>query len=60
MHLLEQITGKTKVVNSPSGIRNAPEKILMLKFNNIIPPTLITRSQNEIDHLDRIYLPLFN
>ena len=49
MHLLEQLSSKTKVVNSPAGIRNAPEKILMLKFKNIIPPTLITRSRNEID-----------
>ena len=49
MHLLEQLNPKTKIVNSPAGIRNAPEKILMLKFKDIIPPTLITRSRNEID-----------
>ena len=55
MHLLEQLNGKTKVVNSPSGIRNAPEKILMLKFNNIIPPTLITRSKDEIDRFMNIH-----
>ncbi len=55
MHLLEQLSGKTKIVNSPSGIRNAPEKILMLKFNNIIPPTLITRSKKEIDRFMNSY-----
>jgi glutathione synthase len=49
MHLLEQLSEKTKVINSPAGIRNAPEKILMLKFKDIIPPTLITRSRKEID-----------
>ena len=49
MHLLEQLNLKTKVINSPAGIRNAPEKILMLKFKDIIPPTLITRSRKEID-----------
>ena len=48
MHLLEQLDSKTKLVNSPAGIRNAPEKMLMLKFKDIIPPTLITRSRNEI------------
>ncbi len=48
MHLLEQLNSKTKLVNSPAGIRNAPEKILMLKFKDIIPPTLITRSRHEI------------
>ena len=49
MHLLEQLNPKTKLLNSPAGIRNAPEKILMLKFKDIIPPTLITRSRHEID-----------
>ena len=49
MHLLELLDLKTKLVNSPVGIRNAPEKILMLRFKDIIPPTLITRSRNEID-----------
>ncbi len=49
MHLLEQLNAKTKVINSPAGIRNAPEKILMLRFKDIIPPTLITRSKKEID-----------
>ena len=49
MHLLEQLNPKTKVINGPAGIRNAPEKILMLKFKDIIPPTLITRSRKEID-----------
>ena len=48
LHLLEQLNSKTKLVNSPAGIRNAPEKILMLKFKDIIPPTLITRSRHEI------------
>ena len=49
MHLLEQLNPSTEVINSPAGIRNAPEKILMLKFKDIIPPTLITRSRKEID-----------
>ena len=49
MYLLEYLNSKTRIINSPTGIRNAPEKILMLKFKDIIPPTLITRSRNEID-----------
>ena len=49
MYLLEHLNSKTRIINSPTGIRNAPEKILMLKFKDIIPPTLITRSRNEID-----------
>ena len=49
MHLLEQISHKTRIINNPQGIRNAPEKISMLKYKNIIPPTIITRSKNEVN-----------
>tara|TARA_B100000401_G_scaffold436334_1_gene379615 strand:- start:77 stop:1012 length:936 start_codon:yes stop_codon:yes gene_type:complete len=49
MHLLEQVKGSTKFINHPTGIRNAPEKISMLNFKKIIPPTIITRSKNEVD-----------
>ncbi len=49
MHLLEQISHKVRIINNPQGIRNAPEKISMLKYKNIIPPTIITRSKNEVN-----------
>tara|TARA_Y100000816_G_scaffold145752_1_gene103418 strand:- start:223 stop:1161 length:939 start_codon:yes stop_codon:yes gene_type:complete len=48
MHLLEQIKGKTFIINNPKGIRNAPEKISMLSYKKIIPPTIITRSKGEV------------
>ena len=50
LHLLEQVTGSIKFINSPKGIRNAPEKISMLAHKNIIPPTIITRSKIEVDN----------
>ena len=49
LHLLEFLSKKVRIVNDPKGIRNAPEKILMLQFSEIIPPTLITRSLKEIE-----------
>ncbi len=49
IHLLEQISHKVRIINNPQGIRNAPEKISMLKYKNIIPPTIITRSKNEVN-----------
>ncbi len=49
LHLLEQVKGSTKFINHPKGIRNAPEKISMLSFKKIIPPTIITRSKKEIN-----------
>ena len=55
LHLLELLGKKVRIVNDPIGIRNAPEKILMLKFPKIIPPTLITRSINEIEKFSKEY-----
>ena len=49
LHLLEQVKGTTRFINNPKGIRNAPEKISMLAFKKIIPPTIISRSKNEVD-----------
>ena len=49
MHLLEQVKGSTKFINRPNGIRNAPEKISMLSYKEIIPPTVITREKKEIN-----------
>ena len=48
MHLLENLNKKVKIINDPSGIRNSPEKLLILKFPKIIPPTLISRSMEQI------------
>ena len=39
---------KTKVVNRPDSLRNAPEKIYALNFPEINPPTLITSGKDEI------------
>lgn len=55
LHLLEQIHETTKFINNPRGIRNAPEKISMLKYKNIIPPTIITRSKIEVDSFTKKY-----
>tara|TARA_B100000700_G_scaffold164159_1_gene181638 strand:- start:118 stop:1038 length:921 start_codon:yes stop_codon:yes gene_type:complete len=49
MHLVEFVNAKTRIINNPSGIRNAPEKLLMLKFPKLIPPTLITKSKDEVN-----------
>ena len=49
MHLLELVNSKTRIINNPCGIRNTPEKILMLKFPKLIPPTLITKSKDEVN-----------
>jgi glutathione synthase len=47
-HLLERIHPKTLVVNDPREVRNAPEKIWVLDFQDLMPPTLVTRSPEDI------------
>jgi glutathione synthase len=47
-HLLERIESETLVVNNPVSVRNAPEKVMVLDYRRFMPPTLITRSTDEI------------
>ena len=46
--LLEHIHPHTLVVNDPKSVRDAPEKLLMTHFPELIPPTLITRNRADI------------
>ena len=48
-HLLERIHPKTLVVNDPASVRNAPEKMFVLNFPQLMPPTLISRDLDEIN-----------
>ena len=41
-HLLDHIHPKTLVVNDPAHVRNAPEKIFVMRYPHLMPPTLIT------------------
>ncbi len=63
-HLLERIHPKTLVVNDPANVRNAPEKIFVTEFPDLMPPTLITRDLAEIKafravHGDVVMKPLY-
>lgn len=63
-HLLDIIHPKTLVVNNPTEVRNAPEKLFILRFKDLMPETLITRDVGELDafrreHKDVIYKPLY-
>ena len=63
-HLLERIHPKTLVVNNPASVRNAPEKILVTEFPDLMPATLITRDKAEIEafrreHGDVVMKPLY-
>ena len=63
-HLLESLHPETLVVNHPAHVRNAPEKLFVTGFRDVMPPTLISRDAAEIrafraDHHDIIVKPLF-
>jgi len=47
-HILERLKGRTLVVNDPASVRNAPEKVYVLDFEQFMPPTLVTRSLDEV------------
>jgi glutathione synthase len=48
-HLLERIHPKTLVMNNPASVRNAPEKLFVMNFPQLMPPTLISRDLDEIN-----------
>ncbi len=69
-HMLEHIVARpgggagTLVVNDPASVRNAPEKLLVTHFPDLMPPTLITWDHDAIrsfrtEYRDIIVKPLF-
>ncbi len=63
-HMLETIHPRTLVVNDPAEVRNAPEKLFAIRFEGLLPPTLISRDPQEIrafrrEFGDIIVKPLF-
>ncbi len=47
--LLENARGKTLLVNDPRGLRELNEHLSILQFPDLIPPTIVTRSQKRLD-----------
>lgn len=63
-HLLDRLKGKALVVNDPFWVRNYPEKLLVLDFPELTPPTTIARDLDTIKafkerHGDVILKPLY-
>ena len=63
-HLLDLVHPKTLVVNDPFWVRNYPEKLLVLNFPDLTPPTTIARDLETIKafkakHKDIILKPLY-
>ncbi|MVO17219.1 glutathione synthase [Parasedimentitalea huanghaiensis] len=63
-HLLDRLKGQALVVNDPFWVRNYPEKLLVLDFPQLTPPTTIARDLDTIkafkaQHGDVILKPLY-
>src|SRR5579862_3287147 len=63
-HMLERIQPDTLVINDPAHVRNAPEKVFVTEFPDLMPPTLITRDLDAIkafraEHGDIVMKPLY-
>ncbi|MFX0541688.1 glutathione synthase [Roseovarius sp. S4756] len=63
-HLLDRLAPGTLVVNDPFWVRNFPEKLLILDFPDLMPPTAIARDLPTIRafrdrHGDVILKPLY-
>jgi len=54
-HLLGRVHPQTLVVNDPHHVRNAPEKLFVTQFAELMPPTLITYELEEIKAFRREY-----
>ena len=62
-YLLERVAEETLVLNDPRSVRDAPEKLMVLDFAEYMPPTIITRSMEQVrafhaEHDDVIIKPL--
>jgi len=63
-HILERLHPKVLVVNNPFEVRNAPEKLMVLDYPQLMPPTLISRDRAAIEafrtqHGDVVMKPLY-
>ena len=63
-HMLEMVHPDTFVVNNPRSVRNAPEKIFVMEYADLMPETIVTLDLDEIrafreKHGDIILKPLY-
>ena len=47
--LLDPLTDRMAIINSPAAIRSANEKLWAMQFPDLMPPTLVTQTRNEFD-----------
>lgn len=63
-HILDHLKGKTLVLNDPAEVRNAPEKLLVTHFPDLIPATLVSMDRSALmafyeKHKSVVFKPLY-
>jgi glutathione synthase len=63
-HILERVRSRALVVNDPRGVRDSPEKLFVMDFPELMPPTLIARDRTAIEafrveHGEVVMKPLY-
>ena len=54
-YILDLLPYTTKVINNPTAVRNATEKLFTFNFKEFMPPTIVTKNINEIEKfLDKV------
>ena len=53
--LLERVSKKTQIINNPFAVRNMPEKLYSIEFLKLMPPTIFTKSIDEIYKFKKRY-----
>ena len=54
-HLLEHLPKNTLIINNPISVRNAPEKLLVTFFEDLMPETLISLDADAILNFQKIH-----
>ncbi len=63
-YILDLLPETTTVINNPTAVRNATEKLFTFNFKEFMPPTIVTKNLNEIENFlnnvgDIITKPLY-
>ena len=63
-HILEHLPKSVRVINNPASVRNAPEKLLVTSFKDLMPETIISSDVDVVlkfqeIHKDIVLKPLY-
>ena len=54
-HILEHLPKNVRVINNPASVRNAPEKLLVTFFKDLMPETIISLDVDSVINFQKIH-----